>query len=67
MNMSIVDYESKVNDDEDDFPELNIYEKIQMIILENQYIIDNNNYLPNKSIDNKKNNSTPPILIPKKK
>ena len=78
MNMGIVDYESEDNtceisenqsESDDEFPELNIYEKIQMLLFENQfinntyYLSDINNY-PDILLNNKKTKAIP---IPKKK
>ena len=66
MGMSIVDYEQKDNTcDYDKYPELNIYEKIQIILYENQFIQESPRCVAYSNFSN--DNKIKSIPIPKKK
>ena len=69
MGMSIVDYEQKDNTCDinfyDKYPELNIYEKIQIILYENQFIQDSPRCVAYSNFSN--DNKIKSIPIPKKK
>ena len=58
---------SKENDDE--YPDLNIYEKIQILFYENKYLKKNECYSSNNKLidDDKPKTKTKPIPIPTKK
>jgi hypothetical protein len=66
IRIGIVEFVPKENDDEiDEYPDLNIYEKIQILFYENKYLKKNECYSPinEKLIDNDKT-KTKPIPIP---
>ena len=68
IHIGIVEFVPKENDDFiDEYPDLNIYEKIQILIYESTYLIKKN--VCDIPIDNNSNydNKTKPIQIPNKK
>ena len=73
MDMSIVDYEQKDNtcdiNDYDKYPELNIYEKIQIILYESQIDIlqESPKLVAYSKISNDNKIKSIPIPIPKYK
>lgn len=74
ITMGIVDYEFEDNTSEkslidyvDEFPELNIYEKIQIILFLNKYIRDISPEIYSYPVLSLDDNRTKPIPIPKKK